>query len=243
MAKTPPSRSSTRGSKASSKPSSKSALKSGKGSTSRRLVRPPGWYVDRAKKSQAIKAALEARRVIRRPISSSSSDSDSSVDHHANTGVNVGPGVGGVDLEVDPSSPSSPPPPQSPSHNGLNAISSESSSDDEDEDEDSDRALSNEDEEGDEDIDRALSNEGSNVGDEGPHDVAGDQVPDPHEVDEGPRVDVTDRDVDQRPVVGTPGHAGQGGQTQSTPLHLQTRLPSLDISPTEITQGLHTNSG
>ena len=99
MAKTPPSRSSTRGSKASSKPSSKSNLKSGKSSSKRRLIRPPGWYVDRAKKSQAIKAALEARRVIRQPISSdSSTDSDPSFDHHANDDVNVGPDVGGVDL-------------------------------------------------------------------------------------------------------------------------------------------------
>ena len=231
MAKTPPSRSSSRGSKPSSKPSSKSSLKSGKSSSKGRLIRPPGWYVDRAKKSQAIKAALEAKRVIRQPVSSdSSSDSDTSFDHHANDDVNVDPGVGGVDLEVDPSSPSSPPPPHSVPQNGLDAISSGSSSDEEDEDEDTDRAL---------------SNEGSNAGDEEPQDDVGDQDRDSHEGDEGPRGNVVDRDVDQRPVglAGTPGHAGQGGKAQSTPLNLQTRPPSLDISPTEITQDLNTHSG
>ena len=169
--------------------------------------------------------------MIRQPVSSdSSTDSDTSFDHHANDDINVYPGAGGVDLEVDPSSPSSPPPPNSVPLNGLDAISSESSSDDEDEDEDTDRVL---------------SNEGSNAGDEAPQDDVGDQDRASHDGDEGPRDTVVDRDVDQRPVglTGTPGHAGQGGQAQSTPLNLQSRPPSLDISPTEVTQGLHTNSG
>ena len=169
--------------------------------------------------------------MIRQPISSdSSTDSDTSFDHHANDDVNVDPGVDGVELEAGPSSPSTLPPPHSVPHNGLDAISSGSSSDDEDKDEDNDRDL---------------SNEGSNAGDEEPQDDVGDQDRNSHEGDKGPRDNVGDRDVDQRPVglAGTPGHAGQGGKAQSTPLNLQTRPPSLDISPTEITQGLNTHSG
>ena len=222
MAKTPPSPSSSRGSKASSRPSSKSRLKSGhgKGSSKGRLIRPPGWYLDRAKKSQAIKAALEAKRVIRPISSDSSSDSDTPLDHHADDDLTVrDPGVDGVELEAGPSSPSTPPPPHS-----------ESSPDDEEEDEDKDRDL---------------SGKGSFAGDEEPQDDVGDQDENSHEGDEGPHDNVGDCHVDQRTVglAGTPGHTGQGGPAQSTPLNLQTRPPSLDISPTENTQDLNTHSG
>ena len=169
--------------------------------------------------------------MIRRPISSdSSTDSDVSYDHHANDDAHVDPGVGGVDLEVDPSSPSSPPPQHSSPRSGLNAISSGSSSDDEDEDEDTDRVV---------------SNEVSNVGDEEPKDDAGDPDQVSHDGGEDPRGTVAERDVVQRPVdlTGTPAHLGQGGKVQSTPLNLQSKPPSLDLSPTEVTQGLHTHSG
>ena len=214
MAKTPPSRSSSGGS---SKPSSKSRLKSGlgQGSGKRRLVRPPGWYLDRAKKSQAIKAALEAGKVIRPATTDSSSDSDSVDDHRAAsdlTGHEAG--VDGVGLEAGPSSPPAPPPQQSVLQEGLDAISSgsDSSPDDEDENEAKDRDGSGED---------------SIDGDEGPRDT----------------VDVSLVGQRDAGLSGTPGHSGQAGPTQSTPLNIQNRPPSLDVSPTENTQDLNTNSG
>ena len=195
---------------------------SGKG----RLVRPPGWYVAQAKRRQARRSAPEASYEL--PPSTLEGE-------HGGDGNDPPPadshdaGVEGVDQEAGPSSPPSPPPPHdmeagpssphsppprySPHQGGL----SDSSFDDDD----------------------VTKNGSVGDGDEPRDEVVGEKEKDsPNDGDVG-----HSGHHGGDGLLGTPGHAGHQGPPSSTPLNLQNRPPTLDISPTEDARHLDTNSG